>query len=81
MQRRQCAGDAEVAPRSIPIHTGSGTKSSIARAAAMAARKGKKIISACVSFSRPGRIDLSKRGAAVPMTLNAKSSFAEVQRK
>jgi hypothetical protein len=42
---------------------------------AMAAKKGKKIGAQFVAFSRPGRVDLSKRGAPVPITLRAKRSF------
>jgi hypothetical protein len=47
----------------------------------MAARNGRKIISGRVLSARPGRIDLSKSGVAVPITLTAKSSFTAVQLK
>jgi hypothetical protein len=75
MQRTQCTEDTVLAPRSIVLHAWGLSGSIIASAAAIAASKGKKTCAQCVPFSRPGRIDLTKTGAAVPITLRAKTSF------
>jgi hypothetical protein len=78
MQKRQRAGDIEVAPRSIALQVCGVTKNNIARAAAMATKKGRRTKPGRSSFSRPGRIDLSSRGAAEQITLTAKSSLTAV---
>jgi len=67
-------GDVVVAASSNPRHACGGPENSGVRATAIATKKGKKM-SPHVSSSRPGRIDLIKRGAPTPITLRAKSSF------
>jgi hypothetical protein len=74
MQYRQRPGDVVVAASSNPRHACGGPENSGVRATAIATKKGKKM-SPHVSSSRPGRIDLIKRGAPTPITLRAKSSF------
>src|SRR5258708_1944591 len=71
MQSRQRAGDMVLAPRSIPHHAWGRPRTSITKASTMAATKGNKTTAQRVPFSKPGRIDLIKKGAPVLITLRA----------
>jgi hypothetical protein len=73
MRRRQRAEDASLQEASLS-HAWGRLRSSIATAAAMAAKKGNKTSAQFVAFSRPGRAGLSKGGAPVPIT-RAKRRF------
>jgi hypothetical protein len=77
VQRRQRVDDMVLAPKSTPLHAWGLPMNSIARASAIAAKKGEKTCAQLVAFSRPGRADLTKRGTPVPITLRAKISFID----
>src|SRR5215469_3259293 len=74
MQKRQRAGDDALAPRGVP-HA-SRPRSSITSVNATAAASGKKSKAHLVSFSRPGRTDLIRKGAPLKTMLKAKNNFA-----
>src|ERR1700722_3296268 len=71
MQSRQRAGEKVLAPTSISLHVWGRPRRSITKATTIVATKGNKITGQWVPFSKPGRIDLIKKGTPAPITLRA----------